>query len=431
MNFCPRRFHSRFGVILAGLVIGGAITGRAQNIPLPVIPQAVFNITNYGAVGDGKTLNTVAIQKTIQACSAAGGGTVLVPAGKFLFGPITLASCINLHLDPGATLLISDDMTTYPVNAKRFQDCITVADAHDIEISGAGVIDGQGQAWWTAFIADLKADKQTMPHRPYMTKILNCTRVKVSQVTLQNSPMFHLVTQNCTDVTIQNVTIKSPANAANTDGMDPSGWNYLIANCTIDTGDDNIAIKAAAGRTPGDKNLLVQNCTFLHGHGMSVGGGTFNGLENLTVSNCTFDGTDSGIRIKTVRGNGGILQNATYEHITMTNVKNPIYINDYYPERNAPNDPATEPAEPVTDRTPINRNITIRDVTITHCPNAGTIRGLPEMPIADLTFSNVTISAATGLKIYHARGVRFVNSKITVESGKALTTYNAEVKGLE
>jgi len=409
----------------------GSSRAQAQNIPLPVIARAVFNITHYGAVGDGKTVNTAAIQKAIDACSATGGGTVLVPAGKFLFGPITLASGINLRLDKGATLLISDDLSTYPVKAKRYQDCITATGAHDIEISGQGVIDGQGRVWWMAFIADLKADKQTMPHRPYMIKLSNCTRVRVSGVTLQNSPMFHLVTQNCTDVTIQDITIKAPFNAANTDGMDPSGWNYLITDCSIDTGDDNIAIKPTAGRTPGDKNLTVKNCTFLHGHGMSIGGGSFNGLENLTVSNCTFNGTVSGIRIKTGRNNGGLLQNLIYERITMTNVKNPIYINDYYPERNAPNDPSTEKAEPVTAQTPINKNITIRNLTVADCASAGTIRGLPEMPISNMTFSNVNISAGSGLKIYHARGIHFINSQIIAGSGNALITYDAEVTGLK
>jgi polygalacturonase len=431
MNFFPRHLDACLGTMLAGLIGAGVSGTQAQDIPLPVISPAIFNITDYGAVGDGRTLNTAAIQKTIDACSADGGGTVRVPAGKFLFGPITLASSINLHLDQGAVLLMSDNMAAYPVKANRYQDCITVTNAHDIEISGDGVIDGQGQAWWTAYMADLKADQQTKPHRPYMTKLSNCTRLRVSGITFQNSPMFHLVTQNCTDVTIQNVTIKSPATAANTDGIDPSGWNYLITGCRIDIGDDNIAIKPTAGRAPGDKNFMVLNCTFLHGHGISIGSGTANGLENLTVSNCTFNGTDSGIRIKTSRGNGGLLQNVAYENITMTNVGNPININDYYPERNAPKDPSTETAEPVTDRTPINKNITIRDLTVTNCPNAGTIQGLPEMPIAGMTFSNVNISAKTGLKIYHARAVRFINSKITVESGKALTTYNAEVTGLE
>ena len=415
-----------FSSLTAALILATSFCVAAQDIPLPTIPTTVFNITNYGAVGDGKTLNTVAIQKAIDACAAAGGGTVLVPAGKFIFGPIILTSSLNLHLDKGAMLLISDDLKNYPIKSKRYQDCITAAKAHDIEISGNGVIDGQGEAWWQAFAAD-----QKMTHRPYMAKLSGCTRVYVHDVTFQNSPMFHFVPENCTDVTIEHIKIKSPARAANTDGIDPSGWNFLIADCTIDTGDDNIAIKPAGGRTPGDKNFLVKNCTFLHGHGMSVGGGTANGLENLTVSNCTFNGTDSGIRIKTPRGNGGLLQNAVYENITMHDVKNPIYINDYYPERTAPKDPATEKAEPVTDRTPITKDIMIRNVTITDSPNAGTIQGLPEAPISNLIFSNANISAKTGMIIYHARGVQFINSKITVADGKSLITYDAEISGMK
>lgn len=415
--------------MLVGFVSMCDSRAHAQNIPLPVIPKAVFNITNYGAGGDGKTLNTAAIQKTINACSAAGGGTVLVPAGKFLTGPFTLASSINLHLDKDAIILISDDPANYPVVKGRYQDGITASGAHDLEISGEGTIDGQGETWWTAFRAN-----PTMMHRPYMIKLSDCTRLLVTGVTLQNSPMFHLMPQNCTDVTIQGITIKSPSNAPNTDGIDPSGWNFLISDCTIDTGDDDIAIKPIpnSGRTPGDKNYTIKNCTFRHGHGMSIGSGSAGGVEDLTVSDCTFDQTDYGIRIKTGREKGGLLQNCTYENLKMTAMKkSPISIVDYYPERDAPKDPSTEQAEPVTDRTPFDQNIVIRNVTATDCPNAGIIRGLPEAPIAGVTFSNVNISAKTGMKIYHAKGIKFVDSKITVEKGKPLTTFDAEVTGLE
>jgi polygalacturonase len=267
-----------------------------------------------------------------------------------------------------------------------------------------------------------------------MIKLSDCTRLLVTGVTLQNSPMFHLMPQNCTDVTIQGITIKSPSNAPNTDGIDPSGWNFLISDCTIDTGDDDIAIKPIpnSGRTPGDKNYTIKNCTFRHGHGMSIGSGSAGGVEDLTVSDCTFDQTDYGIRIKTGREKGGLLQNCTYENLKMTAMKkSPISIVDYYPERDAPKDPSTEQAEPVTDRTPFDQNIVIRNVTATDCPNAGIIRGLPEAPIAGVTFSNVNISAKTGMKIYHAKGIKFVDSKITVEKGKPLTTFDAEVTGLE
>jgi polygalacturonase len=425
MNIVTNRFPNGVTAVVAGLIFTCALRVPAQSIPLPTIPHATFNVTNYGAVGDGKTMNTSAIQKTIDTASA-GGGTVLIPAGKFLTGPFTLASSINLHLVKNATILISDDLANYPSAKGRYQDSITASGAHDLEISGEGTIDGQGNAWWTAFRAD-----KSMTHRPYMIKLSNCTRVRVHGVTLGNSPMFHLVPQNCTDVTIQGITIQAPANAPNTDGIDPSGWNFLITDCTIDTGDDNIAIKPANGRTPGNKNYTVKNCTFRHGHGCSVGSGTAGGIEDLKVSACTFNQTDSGIRIKTLRGNGGLLQNCTFENLRMTAVKNPIYIIDWYPERNAPKDPSTEKPEPVTDRTPFNKNIIIRNVTATDCPTAGTIRGLPEAPITGVTLSNVNVSAKTGMKIYHAKGIKFVGSKITVESGKPLTAFDAEITGLE
>ena len=421
-----KKFRSQIASAIFSLAAGLVFSASAQNPALPVIPDRTFTITDYGAVGDGKTPATTAIQKTIDAAVAAGGGEVLVPAGKFLTGPFTLASSLNLHLAKDAVILISDDRTTYPVARGRYVDSITAADAHDLEISGEGTIDGQGGSWWDAFRAD-----PGMTHRPYMIRLSNCQRVEVAGVTLQNSPMFHLVPQGCTDVTIQDVTIHSPGNAPNTDGIDPSGWNFLITRCSIDTGDDNIAIKPNGGRQPGNKNYLVTDCRFLRGHGMSVGGGTAGGLQDLIVSNCTFNGTDAGIRIKTLRGNGGRLQNVTYENLSMNAVKNPIYIIDWYPERNAPKDPASETPQPVGPRTPFNRDIVIRDVTVTDSPNAGIIRGLPEAPITNVLLTNVNISAETGMNIYFAKDIKFAASQITVQKGKNLTTFNAQVEGLD
>lgn len=394
------------------------------------LAAATFNIRDFGATGDGKTLDTAAIQGAVDAALAAGGGTVLVPPGRFLTDPFTLASHIDLHLASNAVILIDNDISRYPAVKKRYQDAITAKDAQDLSITGEGTIDGQGEAWWDAFRAD-----PHMMHRPYMIKFEHCTGLHVSGVTLCNSPMFHLVPQNCTDVTIHGITIKAPANAPNTDGIDPSGWNFQITDCNIDTGDDDIAIKPTVSgeRSPGDKNYTVKHCTFGHGHGMSVGGGTAGGLENLTVDDCTFNQTDYGIRIKTTRNNGGLLKNCLYENLTMTAMgKSPISIVDYYPERNAPKDPAIEKAEPVTDRTPRNENIVIKNLTATNCPNAGIIRGLPEAPIDGLTFSNVNISAKTGMIIYHAKGVRFMDSTVSTQDGKPpLKTFDAEVTGLK
>jgi polygalacturonase len=387
-----------------------------------------YNVTEFGAKGDGKMLDTKSIEDAIAAASAKGGGIVLIPAGKFLTGPFKLASGIDLHLASGAVLLIDNDIARYPLTRNRYQDAITAEGAHDIKITGEGAIDGQGRAWWEAL-----RTRRDLPHRPYMIKLTGCTRVTVEGVTLQNSPMFHLVPQNCTDVTIKGITIRSPENAPNTDGIDPSGWNVEITDCHIDTGDDNIAIKPVRnGRTPGNKHFVVKNCTFVHGHGMSIGGGSAGGLEDLLVSDCSFDQTDRAIRVKTVRGNGGLIHHCVYENLKMTHIKkSPISIVDYYPENTAPKDPATEKAAPVNEFTPQNRDIVIRNVTATDCPNAGVLRGLPEAPIEGVTFSNVHLSAKTGMAIYHAKNVRFENSTIEVSKGDRLILYDAEVSGLK
>ena len=202
-------------------------------------------------------------------------------------------------------------------------------------------------------------------------------------------------------MTIENITIKSPATSPNTDGIDPSGWNYLIRNCTIDVRRRQHRHQAKRSAHAGQQGLhdheLHASCT---GTECRSAQGTNGGVENVKVSNCTFDNTDAGIRIKTLRGRGGLLQNITYENLTMNKVKNPIYIIDYYPEREAPKDPSTEQAQPVDDKTPVNKNIVIRNMTATDCPTAGIIRGLPEMPIDGMTLSNVTISAQEPMKIY-------------------------------
>jgi len=412
--------------LIAALTAFVVFRVSAQEPAIPVIPSPTFCVTNYGARGDGRTLNTAAFQKAIDACAAAGGGTVFVPAGSFLTGPFTLASSLNLHLDKNARILLSDDLAAYPVRGARYQNGISVSRAHDVEITGEGIIDGQGAKWWAAFRADA-----AMTHRPNLIEFSDCTNVAVMDVTLTNSPMFHLVPQNCIDVTIRGVTIGAVTPSPNTDGIDPSGWNYLIEDCHIDVGDDNIAVKPSTARIPGDKNFIIRHCVFQHGHGMSVGSGSSGGVEDLCVSNCIFDGTDSGIRIKSGRGRGGVLQNCTYTDLTMNNVKHPIYIVDYYPESTAPKDPSSSTNAPLDARTPIVKNIIIRKLTATNCPSAGTIYGLPEAPISNVTLDRMNITAATGLHIYFARDIQFVASQIKVERGDKLILYDAEPTGLK
>jgi polygalacturonase len=248
-----------------------------------------------------------------------------------------------------------------------------------------------------------------------------------------NSPSFHLVPQHCRDVTIDGVTITAPADSPNTDAIDPSGWNFLITRCRIDVGDDNIAVKAGKGTPPEGKaascgNFTVTSCTFLHGHGLSIGSETDGGLDGMRVSDCSFEGTTAGIRMKSNREKGGVVQNLSYDRITMKNVNTPVQITSYYPK--TPSNPAEEDSLSLGSRTPVWKNITISNLKAVDSTNAGILWGLPKIPITDVTFKNVEIEAVTGMTILNAKGIRFDQSSIAVQKGKKLTTTNADVSGL-
>jgi polygalacturonase len=396
----------------------------------PTIPDKTFKITDYGAKGDGTTYCTDAIKKAISACSAAGGGMVEVPAGKYLTGPFTLASSLDFHLDDGATILISDKMTDYKLVNNRYENCIQGDNLHDLSITGKGTIDGQGTIWWNGI--GRRGAPANSPHRPYMILLNRCQRVLVKDVTLANSPMFHLVPQACQNLTIDGITISSPEDAHNTDGIDPSGWNIVIKNCTIDTGDDHIAVKPVIqieeGK-PSCQNILVADCTFKHGHGMSVGGQTNGGLHNMVVRNCTFDGADAGIRLKASRSAGGQVDDLHYHDIKMTNTKIAIDISSYYPK--PPKNVNDDPAQPVTGTTPIWRDIVITNVTSTGGTGAaGEILGLPEMHVSNVVLTNVHLAAKKGFTILHADGVKFVQSDVTVQTGKPYIVTDSKVEGM-
>ena len=424
-------------LLLAAIISALPLIARAADEPslpavvLPTIPDKTFTITDYGAVGDGKTMNTAAIQKTIDAASAAGGGKVVVPPGKFLTAPFHLASSINLNLPAGATILFSNNRADFKLTtAARYEDCITAPNCHDVAITGAGTIDGQGEPWWAAF----RDGSDNRIHRPFMIVINSCQRLLVQGVTLTNSPMFHLVPQRCQNVTIDGIHIQAPARAPNTDGIDPSGFDFVFKNCVFDVGDDCIAIKPGGKIDPNRascENFLITDCTFNHGHGMSIGGQTPGGLKHLIVRNSTFDSTDSGIRMKSPLGQGGLVEDCLYENLTMKNVTWPISISSYYSEGTAPRDLTQATTEAVTNGTPIWRNIRITNVTSTSGPNAGRIYGLPEMHISDITFTNVHIIADKPLIITQADNLKFLDSTITVANGDAITAIVADIKGLD
>lgn len=398
----------------------------------------IFDVRKFGAKGDGKTLDTDAIQAALDECGKSGGGIVRISPGTYLSKPILLRSKTTLQLDAGAKLIATDDPADFLppgmtwANAKSsadFKPFLSGKNLTDVVITGRGTIDGAGERWWgPAEEARRKQPGYTLP-RPRLIVLTGCKNVKVARVTLQNSPSFHLVPTDCEDVLIEGVTFFAPSHSANTDAIDPSvSRRVTIRKCLIDVGDDNVAIKSGKkmpGREFACEDITVTDCIFKHGHGVSIGSETAGGVRNVTVRNCTFEGTENGIRIKSPRGKGGTVENLLYENITMKDVDSAITITAYYPKI-----PKTDSAQPVTGVTPLFRNIRIKNLTAT-CPSeAGIIVGLPESLVTDVTLENVQITAKTGLTIRNAKNVQLKNVKTTVQDGEPVIVENAEVKGL-
>lgn len=392
----------------------------------PVIPDRVFNVADHGATPDDDTDDTDAFTKAIAAVSAAGGGRLVVSPGDYRVGHIALASRLDLHLEKGARLLFSTDPDAYRVEGRKFKPLVAATGVEDLAITGEGVLDGQGQAWWTearAFkdAARARGDANEEIGRPRLLIIDKAKRVLVSGVTLTNSPQFHFIPSRCEDVTVRGVTVRSPDHAPNTDGIDPSASKrVLISGCTIDTGDDNIAIKSGKPDHGPVEDMLVEHCTFVHGHGMSIGSETYGGVRNLTVRHCTFDGTEAGIRMKSARGRGGVAENLTYHDLTMRNVEVAIQITSYYPNKTTPKPGVPDPAPAVRDpRTPVWKNIVIRDVRSTGgVKTAGIIIGLAEEPVRGIAMENVLIEAPVGLRVAYAQDITLRNVEVKPAKGQ-------------
>jgi polygalacturonase len=410
--------------------------------------QKIFDVRDYGAEGDGVTPDTAAIQKALDECGDAGGGIVRFPAGVYLSRPILIHGATTLELDAGATLQATTNQADfmkkpgvwYKAKASDFVPFVSGKDLANVTFTGGGTIDGSGAVWWgEAEKARRKVSGYTLP-RPNLIVLERCRTVRMESITLQNSPKFNFVPEECEDVVVSNVTILNPAGAANTDGIDPSdSRNVLITKCRIDTGDDNIAIKAGhklPGRQFASEDITVTDCTFLHGHGMSIGSETLGGVRNVTVKNCTFENTENGIRIKSQRGKGGTVENIVYEDLRMTNVDPAVTFTCYYMYNSAQDPvqkaaPENDSAQPVSEGTPVYRDIHVKNMTATCQRGAGTIMGLPESCISNVVFENVKISAATGMKIENAKGIQFTNSGVAAAGGPPVILQNAQVKGLE
>lgn len=495
--------------VAALFLTAGVMTVEAQEYSwdhLPVVARPVFgkdsfSIVSYGAVPDGTTLNTLAINKAIDECSRKGGGVVLIPQGLWVTGPIILRSHVNLHVDRAAILQFTGDHTQYPIvvgnweghPAARCQSPLSGHDLEDVAITGSGIIDGNGDGWrwvakdrltesewkarvesggvvtedekmWFPSAQSLKGYRtkdagvikpglstENLPDikdflRPNLLVLTNCKRVLLDGPTFQNSPAWCLHTLLCEDLTVHDVHVRNPWWAANGDGIDvESCRNVLLENSVFDAGDDGICVKSGRdeeGRKRGrpTENMIVRNDIVYRAHGgFVVGSEMSGGARNIFVSDCSFIGTDIGLRFKTVRGRGGVVEKIFIKNIVMRDiVHQAIFLDMYYfakppsiAETHAGTAGAKVPDIPgVTEATPRFRDIHISNVVCDGAEEGIFVRGLPEMNISDIYFENMVLKAAKGAELaeaqqVHLKDVRLVTGRtdpvIYVENSSRLS----------
>jgi polygalacturonase len=401
----------------------------------------------YNATGDGVTVETTAIQSAINAATAGGvtnglrGGVVQIPPGTFLCGPLAMKSNVRLELAPGAVLRLLP-YGTYPgaPYSSSVTSFISGSGLTNIAVTGPGLIDGQGEAWWRAYEMDEGIN------RPAIIYLPTCSRVWLQDFTSTNPPNVHVSIKGANAGNVNFIGIKlfappsdHPTNPShNTDGVDFAQTNALFQDCIIDTGDDNIALGSSGSLT---RDVLVTNCFFGDGHGLSIGSYTSGGISNLTVVDCTFSNTGNGIKIKSARDRGGIVQNLNYHNITMTNVDWPIQMYPYY-EYGLGTLTTITPAfvagvaAPSPNPSPYNppryRNITISNVTA-HVPNGRPpllIWGLPDYPVSNVVLRDVDISSSSTRTsgIYNVTNVQFIDCSFPVPAGnRTFQMWNADV----
>ena len=378
---------------------------------------------HFGARGDGQSNDTLALQRAIDMCAGKkGGGTVQLSGGTFLSGPLELRSNITVDIATGSTLLGSPDHAAYheitDLRSPGRQPLLGSHNATNITLTGGGTVDGNGASWW----AEARGMKDhgvvgNGVFRPRLIVLNNSKHIHIENITVQNSPSWQIVPYYCDDVVIRNVKILADPRSPNTDAIDPfSSSNVVIDHVYADVGDDNIAIKSGLINSPGpdapSQNITITDCTFMHGHGLSIGSEIAGGARHITARNIHFKGTDQGLRIKANRDRGNDVSDIHFSNIDMENVGTPILISEYYPKV-LPKE--GEGSQPVGRLTPFFHDITIDNVTAVDSKVAGVIVGLPESPVKGLTLNNVSIEAKTGMTVSYAQ---VVMRNVTIHAGQ-------------
>jgi DNA sulfur modification protein DndE len=443
------------------------------------------SIIQFGAKSGSAYINTASINEAINAMNKKGGGVVLVPQGTFITGPIVLKSNVNFHVAKNALLVFSADFSLYPlvkssfegVDAARCQSPISAENQINIAVTGLGIINGNG-FYWRPLKKDKMTDSEWKKHqlkyggalsedkktwypsvaaaeastkkdigkliegkkladfesikdflRPNMVRISGCKKVLIKDVTFENSPAWTTHVLLSEDITVSGLKVKNPWYGANTDAIDvESCMNVLLEDCVFDTGDDGITIKSGRdedGRKRGipTQNVIVKNCVVYHAHGgFVVGSEMSGGVKNIYVSDCTFIGSDIGLRFKTTRGRGGVVENIYVKNINMKDIPGEAILFDMYYAAQDPIAIAGEKREPpkveifpVTVATPEFKNFYFDNIVCDGAAKAVFVRGIPEMPVKNIQLSRLNIRADKGIDIQEADGISITNSTIVAK----------------
>lgn len=455
------------GLLLVGTVSACATTGGGSSAPAwcgdpiapikapfpmpqlarPVFPDRVVDIRDHGAVPGGEVKNTAAIAAAIEACARAGGGRVLVPAGRWLTGPIHLRSRIELHLAEGAVLVFSDKPEDYlpPVFVRvggiecfNYSPLIYARGCTDIAITGPGRLDGNAKAWWAwtkreshgpfeAGASGVPVEQRVFGTeaaavRPSFVSFVDCKQVLLEGFTIGSGPNWTIHPVYCENVIIRRVHVLT--DGPNNDGIDPDSCrNVLVEHCVFDTGDDCVVLKSGynedgwrVGRPT--ENVVMRWCSSKRGHGGLVIGSEMSGdVRNVYMHDCEFEGTDRAVRIKSKRGRGGVVENVLAENIRVKDLKYEVVIlnMDYGADRQ----------RLTNEKAPLFRNITVRNVTGEGAPAAVRIVGLEDSPIQNVRFENFTVASTRGVIASHVRGLVFDKVVVTPQQGSVFELNDA------
>ncbi len=415
-------------IIILGALLLSADIGIAANEQLKLAKRYV--ITDYGALGDGQTVNTKAIQTAIDKCASDGGGVLVVGKGTFLTGSIFFKQGVDLLLEKESILKGTVEPNDYPQIDTRWEGeeriwtaaLVNFFNMKDVNLTGPGQIDGSGDQWMERFP---RGSRKLRIGRPRLIAIQNCKDVLVSGLSFKNQACWCLFILYSENVVVKNLTIRAEHNIISSDGIDvDSSKNVLIISCDIDVNDDCIAIKSGKdedGRRVNRpaEDIIVEKCRFRYGHGgVSMGSEMSGGIRNVEVRDCVVEADNwAPIRFKSQPSRGGVVENITYRDIVLQDTRKAFEFNMEWRMR--------PPIKPPSDPLPVVRNVKIINVSGT-VKSVGDMHGLKDSPIRNVTFENCKIKAQKGFTLENVEDVDLSGLSIEVEQGKAIIRRNAQ-----